>query len=423
MPSLSLRTCLQSSLSGLLLLLLSSVSSAQSSSVPLEPGAPGSNALPFLSELFARYAHATSYRLEYVEEHKMDGEFSRTWSKIVVTSIIGPENQYRFERRGQFGTGVQVSDGKTECIYFQPLNQYIQQATPSAGPTQVRSGAAMGLGFLRETQNKVNSIAHWGGLVRTASFSPDQTIDINGKNVACTVIATDGEIPDMPGHVSTRFSFWIDKQSKLIRKATDRMEGEVIPSEPSAQYLQLTETLFTTAILDPPSFPDGTFTFTPPASSILVKQFEGKQNQELARLVGNAAPTFSMKDSEGREVSVQSFQGKPVLLDFWATWCSPCRESLLALEKFYQENKAKGLVLLSLDEDDEPQKATDFWLQHRLPWPNFHATKEIVSKFPPHGVPYFVLLDSSGKVLLSHAGLDESSLRSALAALPSSPAH
>jgi hypothetical protein len=100
MPRHSRRPCTKSTLSLLLLFLVSSAASAQTTSSPLEPGAPGSNALPYLTELFARYAHATSYHLEYVEEHKMDGEFSRSWNKTVITSIVGPEEQYRFERHG-----------------------------------------------------------------------------------------------------------------------------------------------------------------------------------------------------------------------------------------------------------------------------------------------------------------------------------
>jgi hypothetical protein len=171
---------------------------------------------------------------------------------------------------------VQVSDGKTEWIYFQPLNQYTQQPTPTAGPTQVRSSAAIGLGSLREAQNMVNSIAHRPELVRTATFASDQTSDVNGKKVSCTVITTEGGIPDSPGHVSTRFTCWIDKQSKLIRRATDRMEGELIPSEHNAQYQQVTDTLFTVAELGPPSFPDGTFTCIPPASAARVPTICGQ---------------------------------------------------------------------------------------------------------------------------------------------------
>jgi hypothetical protein len=88
----------------------------------------------------------------------------------------------------------------------------------------------------------------------------------------------------------------------------------------------------------------------------------------------------------------------------------------------YEENEAKGLVLLSLDEDDDnPQKATDFWTTRKESWPNFHAGKDILDKFPRHGIPYFVLLDGSGKVTFSQAGLDENGLRTAIAAFTFSP--
>jgi thiol-disulfide isomerase/thioredoxin len=179
--------------------------------------------------------------------------------------------------------------------------------------------------------------------------------------------------------------------------------------------------LYQVAELDPSNFPQNTFRFAPAPSAILVKEFGGKHAQELAKFVGKSVPLLTFKPSGGKEVTLESFAGKPVLLDFWATWCVPCRESLPALEKLYQENRPKGLVILSLDEDDDnPQKAADFWALRKEPWPNFHATKEILGKFPIHGIPYFVLLDSSGKVIFSHAGLDENSLRTAITALTSS---
>jgi cytochrome c biogenesis protein CcmG, thiol:disulfide interchange protein DsbE len=409
-------------LSLLLVFLVNFATHAQTSSAPLEPGAPGSNALPFLTELFTRYAHATSYHLEYTEEHQIDSEFSRNWSKVFITSIVGPANHYRFESRGQFGRGVQVSDGETEWSYYGPLNQYTQQPTPSAGPSEVLSAATIRLGgMLRQAQSNMKNFAYLGNLVRTATFVPEQTIEVAGKSMSCIVVTTEGEMPDTQGHITTRFTFWIDKRTKLIRKLTDRREGE-LTREPGTNYLSSTNRLYQVAELDVSYFPEGTFSFAPPPSAILVKQFEDKQTQELAKLVGKPVPALTLKASGGKEVTLQSLAGKPVLLDFWATWCVPFRESLPALEKLYQENGAKGLVLLSLDEDDDnPQKAADFWAMRKEPWPNFHAGKEIREKFPVHGIPYFVLLDSSGKVTFSQAGLDENSLRAAVATLTSSP--
>ena len=116
-------------------------------------------------------------------------------------------------------------------------------------------------------------------------------------------------------------------------------------------------------------------------------------------------------------MSLGSFQGKPELLDFWAPWCAPCVESLPALEKLYKEAVDKGLVMLSIDNDEEARTATEFLAKRKAPWLNFHLTDQIAAAFPEHGIPYFVLVDASGKVVYSYQGLDEAGLRAAVAKL------
>jgi thiol-disulfide isomerase/thioredoxin len=166
------------------------------------------------------------------------------------------------------------------------------------------------------------------------------------------------------------------------------------------------------------SFPDGAFSFVPPKTAVLIKQFESKRSQELAKLVGKPFPAVMLKSWDGRDVPLQSFQGKPLLLDFWATWCQPCRESLPDLQSFYEQNKNKGLVMLSIDEDERQQKAVDFWAQHKMPRPNYHVDSQYIEKLPPHGIPYFLLIDSSGNVVLSHEGTGpQEKLRAAVASL------
>jgi thiol-disulfide isomerase/thioredoxin len=146
--------------------------------------------------------------------------------------------------------------------------------------------------------------------------------------------------------------------------------------------------------------------------------------KKAAAFVGQSLPAVSVKATDNREVSLQSFRGKPLLLDFWATWCSSCRDSIPDLQKLYAENKDKGLVLVSIDQDDEVQKAAQFWSEQKLPWPNYHLDPALDNKLPGHGLPFFVLVDSSGKVIYSCEGFDHDGLQQAInSALDSATIH
>jgi len=156
----------------------------------------------------------------------------------------------------------------------------------------------------------------------------------------------------------------------------------------------------------------------------LVTVIADQDSKKEAAFVGQSVPAVSVKATDNGEVSLQSFRGKPLLLDFWATWCSSCRDSLPDLQKLYAENKDKGLVLVSIDQDDEVQKAAQFWSEQKVPWPNYHLDPALDNKLPSHGLPFFVLVDSSGKVIYSREGFDHGDLQQAInAALDSTSMH
>jgi peroxiredoxin len=71
-----------------------------------------------------------------------------------------------------------------------------------------------------------------------------------------------------------------------------------------------------------------------------------------AKLVGKAAPAFTLKDLSGKTVSLADFKGHPVVVNFWATWCGPCKLEMPWFEQMYQKYKGDGLVVLGLSQDD-----------------------------------------------------------------------
>jgi thiol-disulfide isomerase/thioredoxin len=401
----------------LVLLLLPPLFARQNSPASMQPGPPGSDALPFLTDFLSQYARATTSHLEYTKESRTESESLKHWSKAVIVAIVGTENRYHFELRGEGGGAVQISDGSTEWVYSPGLRQYTQRATPNSGPTVLRTLAATGLQRLSEPQIAAKSLESLGHSIRSARFAPDEQLQVGPKTVTCIVVVSEATLPGFGSPVSRTITYWIDKESGHIRREKIRMEGELLSTEPGTQFVMEDDRVYSVAELNVTSFPEGTFTFSPPITAALVKEFDEKQSQALARFVGQALPTIKLKDAEGREATLESFRGKPVLLDFWASWCVPCRESLPNLEKLYLENKEKGLVLLSLDQDETPQKADDFWAQRKIQWPNYHMDQESLDRLPSHGIPFLVLIDSSGKVVFSRAGLDEKDLRAAVASL------
>ena len=84
-----------------------------------------------------------------------------------------------------------------------------------------------------------------------------------------------------------------------------------------------------------------------------------------------AAPTpdFSLTDPEGKKISLKDFRGRTIFLNFWATWCEPCREEMPAMEKLYQEHKNNNFVVLAVNVKDRRQEALAFVKELKLTYP------------------------------------------------------
>ncbi len=130
---------------------------------------------------------------------------------------------------------------------------------------------------------------------------------------------------------------------------------------------------------------------------------------------GLEAPDFTLKDREGKEVSLSSLRGRLVLVDFWASWCKPCRASMPGLKDLYRKYHDKGFEILGVSVDSSAEPWMQAVAEDGTPW--IHVLDESQGKNRPtkaaqlygvHAVPSFFLIDPEGKLVgkLDHDALD-----------------
>ena len=116
-------------------------------------------------------------------------------------------------------------------------------------------------------------------------------------------------------------------------------------------------------------------------------------------LLGKVAPKFSSPDRDGKILSLKEQMGKYTIIDFWASWCAPCRKEIPNLKKLYDKYNAKGLAIISVSldkEDDKWKKALD---EEQLKWANVIDKNEIAKSYGVTTIPDMFIVDKSGKVV------------------------
>jgi thiol-disulfide isomerase/thioredoxin len=143
---------------------------------------------------------------------------------------------------------------------------------------------------------------------------------------------------------------------------------------------------------------------------------------ELEDLLGQTRPDFTLGDSSGIAFSAADFDGKVTLINFWATWCTPCVEEMPMLSRLYKSYAGRGVQIVGIALDD-PQKAGEFAAHLNIDYPVLVGTTDAILVGRQFGnragmLPYSVLLDSEGIIRWAYLGaLDRQELEAQIQAL------
>ena len=375
-----------------------------------------SEGLELLQKVSQRYADAKQYSIESTEERTTSNDYFRQWSKTVSIAAEEPGGRSHFEGHAQFGDAAEISDGQTIWKYHADQHRYT--AKPVAeGPTVFKPGlvyVGMSEMGLMQAENLRKSLAASAARIKSAERLPDADLVVDGRTYSCAVVHI-GRSDLKRTRPDEKFdrTIWIDKGTDTILKVVERSPGN---SNGAAQDNEVT-TIYPHTVLDGP-LPESLFVFSPPPDAHQVNEFPSPMEDPLgSSLTGDRVPALKFRASDGTITPVETFRGKTVLIDLWATWCAPCVASLPYLAKLAEEGKGKGLVLITVDQDEDPNKAAAYLRTKGFALTNFHdGDGQVESMLGTSPLPRQLIINQTGWVV-ADAHFDENSLRSRLAEL------
>jgi len=147
---------------------------------------------------------------------------------------------------------------------------------------------------------------------------------------------------------------------------------------------------------------------------VKMKPEDDPHRQRALRFIGDPdlagarmAPAFAITTTDGQRVSLDDLKGKAVLIDFWATWCGPCREALPHMKEIAKKFQGQPLVVLSVSLDEDEQRWKEFVAKNEMTWSQYRDgrfTGPIATLFSVRAIPQTFTIDSNGVLQDQHIG-------------------
>lgn len=128
---------------------------------------------------------------------------------------------------------------------------------------------------------------------------------------------------------------------------------------------------------------------------------------------GKTAPSFKLKITDGTTATNANLKGKVVLLDFWATWCGPCKKASPTMQSLHKSYASKGLKVIGVSVFEEEKGKTgvvNYKNEHKYTYPFAYEGDDLAKTLKISSIPQFVLIDKKGKIVKTWEGYSESTM-------------
>ena len=129
------------------------------------------------------------------------------------------------------------------------------------------------------------------------------------------------------------------------------------------------------------------------------------RGSHAAGAVHSDAPDFSLQDLDGRPLTLSANRGKVVLLNYWATWCTPCRAEIPQFEEFQNNYGPQGFQVMGISMDDDAKAVRDFYQQFKMNYPVAMGTDKVAQAYGGIlGLPVTFLIGRDGRIAAKYVG-------------------
>jgi thiol-disulfide isomerase/thioredoxin/outer membrane lipoprotein-sorting protein len=382
----------------------------------LAPGARAAGPAPsvataLLDSTSAHYARMREYHFEGVVLTTMTGAQLPVPMQVPMAFVYASRMPGRVHNstQAQAMSSFVVADGESLWVYSPEMKQYVVRAAPRVEPGQAPSGefgpALQPLLAFASLREDVSAVTDAGADTVVTAAGPVRCRRLSLTYPRDTVAHTATMLPrqlwiDEARHVVVRDSITIEfdnPQAGHVRRVQDMRFTRLEPDEASAESL---------------------YHFQPPADAHRVAMF-GNAPPPMPELVGKPAIDFTLPAlAGGPTVSLARLKGKVVVLDFWATWCGPCRRWMPIVAKLEQQLKGRDVRFFAVNLMESPVQVREF-LKHTGTVPPVLLDRDgkVGNAYGAASIPLTVVIGRNGKVAQVLIGLHpEEDLKSALRA-------
>jgi len=195
-----------------------------------------------------------------------------------------------------------------------------------------------------------------------------------------------------------------DKLDQLFKQKQNEITG-LIPKHRRSMPVAVMASLYTMSTNDVPKMETFLKQFDASIQNCYyLKQIQQKIDRIKSIAIGQQAPDFELKDLDGKGVKLSGLKGKYVLLDFWASWCGPCRKENPTVVKAYDNYKAKGFTVLGVSLDSSEPAWRKAVKEDGMPWVQVLNDKKVGAErlYEVKGIPANFLLDPQGKIIATN---------------------